>query len=319
MTAGWGGDPNDVAVIIPTLNAGPYVNDVIAALEMQALPPASVLVIDSGSRDATVERFLEYGAEVVGLGGRKYNHGGTRRYATELRPSAKFYILLTHDAIPANADALVKLLSAFDDPQVGMAYGRQLPRANANAIERHARIHNYPANSEVRAYEDHKTLGLRVTFCSNSFAAYRAESLRAVGNFPEDSYFAEDQYVAARMLMHGHRVAYCAEACVVHSHSYTVREDFRRYFDVGVWHRRDRWELEEFGKAEGDGIRFVRSELSYLRQHDPKAIPAAILRTAAKYTGYKLGLMEDRFTPQRKKKLAMQSFYWAQQIPTSDG
>lgn len=313
MSAGWNGDPGDVAVIIPTLNAGPYLDEVIPALAAQVVPPSSVLVIDSGSRDATVESFREYGADVVGLGGRLFNHGGTRRYGTELRPDAKFYILLTHDAIPANPQTFATILRAFDDPEVGVAYGRQLPRPGARAIERHARLYNYPPQSEVRSYADRDRMGVKATFCSDSFAAYRAETLRAVGGFPEDSYFAEDQFVSAKMLLKGFRIAYCADACVVHSHAYSLVEDFRRYFDIGVWHKRDRWELDEFGEPEGEGLRFVRSEMRYLLRHAPLGIPQAGMRTLAKYVGYKLGLNEARFSPETKKKLAMASFYWNQQ------
>lgn len=314
MSAGWNGDARDVAVIIPTLNAGRYLKDVIPALEAQAVPPSSVLVIDSGSRDGTVEHFRDYGAEVVGLGGRLFNHGGTRRYGTKLRPDAKFYVLLTHDAIPASPKTLTRILQVFDDPEVGMAYGRQLPRPDAKAIERHARLYNYPPHSEIRSYADRERLGIKTTFCSNSFAAYRAETLRAVGGFPEDSYFGEDQFVAAKMLLKGSKLAYCAEACVTHSHGYSLTEDFRRYFDCGVWHKRDRWELDEFGEAEGEGLRFVLSEARYLLRENPLAMPSAALRTLAKYLGYKLGLLEVRFSPEQKKKLAMQSFYWAQQV-----
>lgn len=313
MSAGWSGEPHDVAVIIPTLNAGPYLDGVIPALKSQAVLPSSVLVIDSGSRDGTVERFRDYGAEVVGLGGKLFNHGGTRRSATELRPEAKFYVLLTHDAIPASSGTLETILRAFDNPEVGMAYGRQLPRSEARAIERHARLYNYPPQSEIRSYADRERLGIKTTFCSNSFAAYRADALWAVGGFPEDSYFAEDQYVAAKMLLKGFKLAYCADACVKHSHGYSVTEDFRRYFDCGVWHQRDRWELDEFGEAGGEGLRFVLSEIRFLLRHAPLAIPSAITRTFAKFLGYKLGLREARFSPQQKQKLAMQSFYWAQQ------
>lgn len=314
MNAGWSGDPREVAVIIPTLNSGRYLEDIIAGLKLQAVPPESVLVIDSGSRDATVARFREYGAEVVGLGGRPYNHGGTRRYATELRPEARFYVLLTHDAIPESPETITTILRAFDNEQVGMAYGRQLPRAGANAIERHAREYNYPPFSDIRSLADRERLGVKTAFCSNSFAAYRANSLRAVGGFPEDSYFAEDQFVAAKILLSGMKVSYCADARVVHSHSYSLREDFRRYFDVGVWHLRDAWELDEFGRAEGEGVRFLVSEMRYLLRNAPLKIPEAMLRTFAKYAGYKIGLQEERFTPEVKMKLAMQSFYWSQQV-----
>jgi rhamnosyltransferase len=209
-------------------------------------------------------------------------------------------------------------LRTFDDPDVGMAYGRQLPRPGAGAIERHARLYNYPSRSEVRSCADRERLGVKVTFCSNSFAAYRAEALRAVGGFPEDSYFAEDQFVAAKILLRGRKLAYCADACVIHSHTYSVSDDFRRYFDCGVWHKRDRWELDEFGEAEGEGLRFVQSELQYLLRHNPLVMPEAALRTLAKYMGYKLGLKEAHFSSELKMKLAMQSFYWAQQAALRD-
>lgn len=313
MGTGAGVDPNDVAVIIPTLNAGVHLETIIPALEQQLIPPSSVLVVDSGSRDATVERFRAYGAEVVGLGGRPFNHGGTRRYGTKLRPDAKFYIVMTQDAVPADAHALENILKPFADPEIGMAYGRQLPRPGAGAIERHARLYNYPPVSEVRSYADKDRFGVKTTFCSDSFAAYRADALAQVGGFPKDSYFAEDQFVAGRMLMQGFKLAYAADACVTHSHAYTISEDFRRYFDVGVWHRRDAWLLDEFGKAEGEGVRFILSEARYLLRHNPLALPSAGIRTFAKYFGYKMGLKEERFTPERKRKLAMQSFYWAQQ------
>lgn len=313
MSAGWSGDPRDVTVVIPTLNAGRYIDSVISALKRQdGITPDSVLVVDSGSRDNTVTAFREYGAEVVGLGGRPFNHGGTRRYGTELRPNVPFYVLLTHDAIPAMHDTITSLLASFDDSTVGMAYGRQLPRPDAKGIERHARLYNYPAKGEVRGYRDSARLGVKTTFCSNSFAAYRASALREVGGFPLDSYFAEDQYVAGKMLRAGHRLAYCAEACVVHSHSYTIKDDFRRYFDCGVWHKRDRWLLDEFGEAEGEGLQFVRSEMRYLVRHEPFSVPSAALRTLAKFAGYKLGLREELFSAERKQKLAMQTFYWAQ-------
>jgi rhamnosyltransferase len=311
---GWNGNPDDVAVIIPTLNAGAYLDEMIPALEAQALPPSSILVIDSGSRDETVERFRAFGAEVVGLGERPFNHGGTRRYGTELRPRARFFILQTHDAVPAGPDAFVNLLRAFDDPCTGMAYGRQLPRRQARAIERHARLFNYPPTSAVRSYSDRVGLGVKTIFCSDSFAAYRADALHDVGGFPEDAYFAEDQVLAAQILRKGYQLAYCADAAVTHSHGYTLVEDFRRYFDVGVWHGRDRSLIEEFGRAEGEGMRFLRSELAYLLRKTPLSLPSALVRTLAKYAGYKLGQREEWFSARQKTKLAMQSFYWAQQV-----
>jgi|GEM_PF-2944354 len=50
-------------------------------------------------------------------------------------------------ALPAADDAIGRLVAAFADPEVGMAYGRQLLRPDSGAIGAHARLFNYPAES----------------------------------------------------------------------------------------------------------------------------------------------------------------------------
>ena len=237
----WAVDPGRVSVVIPTLNAGPYLAELLPALAAQGLATAQFLVVDSESTDTTCEAFRAFGATVVGIERRTFNHGGTRQRAVEMRPDAAVVVMLTQDAIPQGGDALRRLVGAFVDPTVGMAYGRQLPRSVARGIERHARLMNYPLQSETRSLDDRRTVGVKTVFCSDSFAAYRVEALTAVGGFPDDAFFAEDQLVAGRMLMEGWRIAYRGDAEVVHSHGYTVAEEFRRYFDVGVFHGRNRW------------------------------------------------------------------------------
>ncbi|HYI64444.1 MAG TPA: glycosyltransferase [Allosphingosinicella sp.] len=305
-------DPDKVAIVIPTLNAGPHLDAQLAALSQQGLPPSCYLVIDSSSDDDTQERYAAFGADVVRIERREFNHGGTRRYATTLRPGAEFLVMMTQDAIPASPDSLRNLLASFGDPAVGMAYGRQLPRRNARGIERHARLLNYPPVSEVRSLADRPRLGVKTTFCSDSYAAYRRTALQAVGNFPEDTYFAEDQIVAGRMLLAGWKLAYQAEAGAVHSHGYSISEEFRRYFDIGVFHSRNQWLLVSFGAVEGEGVRFLKSEFAYLARHEPLAIASAFVRAFAKYAGYRLGRLETRLSPAMKKRLSMQPYYWGQ-------
>ena len=297
-------------VIIPTYQAGRHLDALLLALRAQQLDPRDVLVVDSSSRDDTAERFRAFGAEVLAIPQSDFNHGGTRRMAVQHCADAEFLIVMTQDAIPAPG-AFNRLLAAFGDIKIGMAYGRQQPRPQARAIERHARLVNYPDQaSVVRRYEDRARYGVKTTFSSNSFAAYRASALLQIGNFPEESFFGEDQITAGRLLMAGWKLAYVSEAAAIHSHGYSVMDDFRRYFDIGVFHSRNRWLLESFGRAEGEGLRFIKSELAYLLKHEPLSIPSAMLRTLLKYAGYRLGMMEARFSPSAKKKLSMAPYYW---------
>lgn len=308
--ADWPVDPARISVVIPTLNAGPYLADLLAALARQGLDPAQFLVMDSQSTDDGPAAFRAFGATVVEIERRTFNHGGTRQRAVEMRPDAEIVVMLTQDAIPQTPDALRRLVAAFSDATVGMAYGRQLPRTIARGIERHARLMNYPARSEVRGFDDRVKAGVKTVFCSDSFAAYRTAALAAVGGFPEDAFFAEDQLVAGRMLMEGWRIAYCSDAEVIHSHGYTIAEEFRRYFDVGVFHGRNRWLIDTFGSAEGEGMRFIRSELRYLAQYDRGQLLSAVVRTLAKYAGYSMGAHEAQLPNHWKRRLSMQPFYW---------
>lgn len=279
-----------VAIIIPTCNAGSQWAALSAALLRQAIPPNQVLIVDSSSDDGTLELARAEGFQIYRIERRQFNHGGTRQMAAGLVPWADIAVYLTQDAILTTPDAIEQLLRAFQDPTVAAAYGRQLPRPGAGPIEAHARLFNYPPESEVRDYESRRTLGIKAAFLSNSFAAYRIERLVEVGGFPSNAILSEDAIVAGRLLLAGWKTAYVAEAQVYHSHDFSIVQEFRRYFDIGVCHRREPWLREHFGKATGEGRRYVYSELAYLAEHDRRLMPLAVVRTMAKAAGYQIGL-----------------------------
>ncbi len=301
-----------VALVIPTLNAAKHLDILIPALQAQSFQPGTLLVIDSSSTDDTAARFSAAGAEVIVIPRSQFDHGGTRQRAVNrLSPRIEVVVFLTQDAVPADGDTVARIVGAFADPEVGVAYGRQLPHHGAGAIEAHARLFNYPPESVVLRPQDAVSAGIKATFCSNSFAAYRRRALELVGGFPSGTIFGEDATVTGRMLLSGWAKAYVAEAQVRHSHSYRIGEEFRRYFDVGVMHARAPWLLERFGNAGGEGRRFVRSELQHLARHQLLAIPSAILRSAVKLTAYHCGRREARIPRPLKRRISLNRRYWA--------
>lgn len=101
-------------------------------------------IIDSGS---CVEDYLN---ELDGLSytiitttPQNFNHGGTRQAAAEACKGYQYLIYMTQDAIPANEFTLHNLLTAFENPKVGCAYGRQLPHKDATILAARARHFNY--------------------------------------------------------------------------------------------------------------------------------------------------------------------------------
>ncbi|MEO6911245.1 MAG: glycosyltransferase family 2 protein [Edaphobacter sp.] len=296
-------------VIIPTLNAALDWPRFSSAL-LSCVSPKDVLILDSSSTDGTADLARRTGFRVHSVLQAQFNHGGTRQLAVELLPDAEILVFLTQDAILAAPDALIELLGVFADQSVAAAFGRQLPRPGATPIEEHARLFNYPDQSSVRTLQSREQLGFKAIFISNSFAAYRREALMAVGGFPSHVIFGEDTITAAKMLLAGWKIAYVAEAQVYHSHSYTWTQEFRRYFDIGVLHGRERWLLDEFGHAGGEGKRFVLSELRYLWPKHVLLIPSALVRTGLKLAGYRLGRMERKLSLAWKRRLSMHRGFW---------
>lgn len=300
-----------VNVYIPTLNGGKRFLQLLEALAGQTLPVQQRVAVDSGSTDGTADAARANGFEVMGLGETGFDHGGTRQLAIDTYPQADIYIFLTQDAIPADVSALANLVRAFEDPQIGMAYGRQLPHSGATLQESHARLFNYPSQSQIRSLADADKYGIKTISCSNSFAAYRRIALEAVNGFPSGTIMGEDVIVAGKLLLKGWKMAYTANACVYHSHDYHIREEFERYFDIGVFHSDNRWIFDSFGRADGEGFRYAKSEIGYVGRRNPFSLVKVGCSFVAKWLGYKLGLAYRSLPRALRKSFSMYKGYWA--------
>jgi rhamnosyltransferase len=302
---------NETRIIIPVRNGGSRWREAAAALR-RSLPDSSlVVVVDSTSTDGSDTVAADHRFEVERIDPRTFNHGRTRQAAVDRFCQGKRFVLfLTHDAVIEGRESLIALLSAFSDPQVGAAYGRQLPHHNARPFEAHAALFNYPPTSETRSLADAQRLGIKAAYISNSFAAYRIAALVECGGFPSNLILGEDTYVALQMLTSRWGVRYCADALVRHSHAYSIIEEMQRYFDFGVLHAQLPELMQRFGPPEGEGMRFVISELGYMRDVAPQLLPQVLLRNAAKYLGYRLGRAFERLPNGMRRTLSMTKGFW---------
>lgn len=299
-------------VIVPVYNGG-----ALWRVAAQALADACrasrhdvrVKIVDSSSRDDSASTARGQGFELVQIDSADFDHGGTRNAAVRAEP-ADVYVFLTQDAIVSEPAALDALIGAFADPAVGVAYGRQMPHDDANPIAAHARFFNYGPESRVVGAGDRKWLGLKTVFISNSFAAYRAALFNELGGFPERNILSEDMYFAAQAILKGYKSAYVSDACVRHSHNYSPVEEFRRYFDIGVFQTDHGWIGRQFGNAEGEGLRFMKSEACFLLRHAPLWLPRACLHNVLKLAGYRLGRVYRRLPAVWLPSLSMQPRYW---------
>ncbi len=302
--------PVRYGLIVPTLNAGSRWKTFLASLEGQSLQPYRKLIIDSGSDDQTVASARQSGFEVLSIARQDFDHGGTRQQAVDALPDCEVILLLTQDSVLAERDSIEHLLRAFEQTDVGAAYGRQLPFQNATLSERHARSYNYPEQSQVKSLQDRARLGIKTAFISNTFAAYRRDALLAVGGFPSQLIFGEDTYIAGKLLLAQWKVAYCSDAPVFHSHNQSLPRVLSRSFDIGVLHSSQSWLLKEFRSPEGEGLNFVVSELKLFWSEKPTHILSPIFRNSLRFLAYRSGRLHRLLPMWFNRFFSMNRTYW---------
>lgn len=277
-----------VSVIVPTLNAAGEIAALLAALMGQTQPPDEILVVDSGSTDGTAELARAHGARVMAIPRDRFDHGGTRDAALR-QTTGEFVLFLTQDALPADERYIEQLLLPFADERIAAASGRQLPRPDARPYVQAVQQYRYPAQSRAWGPEERETLSIRAYHLSDVCSAYRRSAYEAVGGFPHPLPTNEDMLIAAAFLDAGYRLAYRADATVVHSHSLTLCQEYRRNVLIGRF-------LREYGerlgnpRETGEGLRMVRQVLSQLlRSGHPLECPAFAADCAARLLGSRAG------------------------------
>lgn len=261
-----------------------FFDAVIPMLNKQSVAHRLYCISSSGEVDIK-------NAEIQIIDKKDFSHSDTRN--SVLKYDADFYLFMTQDALPYDEKLIKHLLDALDDPTVMVSYARQLPYDDASPSEIFARNTNYPKISSVKSMDDISKYGIKTFFSSDSCAMYRGDYFRKVGGFAKDLNTSEDMEFAARAITDGYKVAYSADAKVYHSHNYTLKNLYERYFQIGSFFANNGWILELVNRhthIQSTGFSQVLKELRYLALNAPLHIPRALLQTIVKYIAYKKGL-----------------------------
>jgi rhamnosyltransferase len=299
----------EISVIIPTFNAEKHISLLLQRLETQTIS-FELIIIDSTSTDKTVEIAKRHTDNIIIIPNDEFDHGGSRTIAAKTA-TGDILVFLTQDALPQNDTSIEKLVSVFTNKEIAAVYGRQIPYESSSFFGKHLRIFNYPDTSHERTLEDKDKYGIKTAFLSDSFAAYRASTLQEIGWFKNGLILGEDVYAGSKFILANHTLAYCAEAKVYHSHSYSIFQEFKRYFDIGVFHSKESWILQSFGNPEGEGLKYIKSEFNYLLKNMAYfQIPAFFVRNGLKYLGYKIGKQHQHLPQTLNKNLSMHTMWW---------
>jgi O-antigen biosynthesis protein len=213
-----------VSVVVPVKDGGPLLERVLEAVRAQG--DVELIVIDSGSRDASPEVARAAGAELIEIPPESFSHSRTRNLAAE-RASGELVCFLTQDAVPEPG-----WLSAYQEAfeiadRVGAAFGPHLPFEDTSPMIARE-LTEFFAGFAPNGTSTTQRRG-ELTFLSNVNACYLRECWAEI-RFPDVDY-SEDQAFGSAMLEAGWVKVFHPGAAVRHAHDYGRVDFARRYFD----------------------------------------------------------------------------------------
>ncbi|HUP32085.1 MAG TPA: glycosyltransferase [Gaiellaceae bacterium] len=301
-----------ISVVIPVKDGGADLVRCLEAIARQEIDgEVEVVVVDSGSKDGSADVARSRGARVHEIPAAEFGHGRTRNLGASLA-AGEVLVFTSQDAFAADETWLARLVEPLGRENVAGSYGRQLPHDDATPPERYFLDFLYGAESRVQRLEVGGEPSFEQTLFSNVSSAMR----RAIWEefpFADDLIMSEDQEWSRRVLRAGYELVYVADAAVHHSHTYSIADAFRRFFDSGVSAERS---YAAGGPGAGAlrraGARYAKGEVAWLWETGQRHwIPYAAAYELAKFTAMQLGRHHTHLPQSLKRRFSALPSYWS--------
>lgn len=291
---------NTVSVVCPVFNAEKEILDFDKSLKSQEdVSLVEVKYILTESDDNTEKIMNEAGLSFEKIPKEKFSHSLVREKAA-MSAKGEVIVFLSQDVVIEDDKFLSRLIAPIVAGEVQATYARQ--KTKYNNIEKYTREHNYPEKSFVVSKEDLPELGLKTFFFSDAAGAISTAVFKELGGYDgKDLPISEDMYFAYKLIMHGYKIGYVAEAVVYHSHDFSLSELHERYKLTGEFMKANP-EIAKYGvNSAGGGM--AKSVLkSAAKDKNFKVLAGYIPNMAARYSGMTAGKMSKRKDSKRNKK-----------------
>lgn len=230
---------SDITILIPLKNGERFIHEVLTGIfDQDCHHSFEVILIDSGSTDQTIAIARQFPARLIEIPPESFNHGETRNLGLKLSdPETEFIVFLSQDATPYGRDWLSHLIAPFaEDERVAGVFSRHIPRSRASIATVRQLVEGTQTGGELRLvkqmpdslaeYRDNLTYYI---WFSNTSSAVRRRVFEKHPFKKVD--FAEDAVWADEILRAGYKIVYEPSSIVIHSHNYSLIEQFRQNVD----------------------------------------------------------------------------------------
>lgn len=216
-----------MSVVIRCFNEERHIGRLLTGTMQQTQPPAQIVVVDSGSTDATLAIASRFPVEIHSIDPAAFSFGRSLNIGCRAA-TGEFIVIASAHVYPLYDTWLEELTAPFADPQVALTYGRQEGDERTKYSERRVMARWFLPHSIAR--QNHP-------FANNANAAIR-RSVWTGQPYDEDLTGLEDLDWAKRAADQGHAISYVATALVVHAHDEGWGQLVNRYRREAIAHKR---------------------------------------------------------------------------------
>jgi rhamnosyltransferase len=252
--------PPDISVVIRAKNEADSIGRVLDALDGQTVAEQTqVIVVDSGSSDATLDIVRARGVELIEIPAASFTFGYSLNVGTQAAVAPVVVALSAH-AFPTYDAWLADMLAAFADEHVAVACGDPFDFDGTPLTK--------PRIQDLEIARRNPFWGY-----SNAAGAYRRE-LWEQHRFREDMPGSEDKEFAWHWQQQGYVAVIDPRLCVDHDHSHdplpdTYRRARREALGFGMYLALDPYPVSalaaEWWRETGSWRNHLRARLSPLR------------------------------------------------------
>lgn len=225
-----------VSVVIPTKNAGDGFPSLLARLGAQTgIGPVEIVVVDSGSTDATLAAAKRYACRVVRIRPSEFSHSHARNIGAA-KASGDYILFMVQDALPAGSRWIAGLLRALLRGRrqgVAAASCREFPRMDSDLfadflLHLHYERLEWGQKDRITRLETSDPFSLRKNGGLSNVACLIGKDV--LRRHPLRGYYGEDLDLGVRLIKAGHKLALLSSVKVIHSHNRPPFYFLKRFF-----------------------------------------------------------------------------------------
>jgi anaerobic magnesium-protoporphyrin IX monomethyl ester cyclase len=207
-----------ISIVIRTLNEENFLEQTLTAISKQDETSWEVILIDSGSKDKTIEIAKRFPITIVSIQQDSFHYAKALNLGARLA-RGEIVVNLSAHAVPENERWLGALVDPLSDSKVAGVHGAEKPLEGwSSPFERKILADTFGKHYLERTEDD---------FFSNANSAMRKSDLIGYP-FDETVDWAEDRIWAGSMQSRGYKIVYQPRSAVFHSHNLSFQGQFQR-------------------------------------------------------------------------------------------